>query len=138
MRARERDAVARSMPRAEELYAYFVATILKQRPRPLRPLGLPSGRSYARSQRLSRWWISAFLSPRPVPVKRTRASRSPACQKQLQLRERDLAALMQSQIRRFPSAEPALGARARLATAAACSLTSTLRSGIKKSTRTIG
>ena len=74
----------------------------------------------------------------PVPVKRTRGSRSPACQKQLQLRERDLAPLMQSQIRRFPSAEPALGARAGLATAAACSLTSTLRSGIKKSTRTIG
>ena len=45
---------------------------------------------------------------------------------------------MQSQIRRFPSAEPALGARARLATAAACSLTSVLRNAIKKSRPTIG
>ena len=44
---------------------------------------------------------------------------------------------MQSQIRRFPSAEPALGARARLATAAACSQRSALRNAIKKSTRTV-
>jgi hypothetical protein len=45
---------------------------------------------------------------------------------------------MQSPIRRFSSANPAIGARARLATAAACSLTSVLRNAIKKSTPTIG
>ena len=39
--------------------------------------------------------------------------------------------------RRFPSAGPATGARARLATAAACSQRSALRSAIKKSTRTV-
>jgi len=39
--------------------------------------------------------------------------------------------------RRFPSAGPATGARARLATAAACSQRSALRNAIKKSTRTV-